>query len=299
VADRNLTVEAEVNAVGFSPDGSLAAICRDGKLRILDPQSGAVRSSLAWEKTDASPTLANPEFATIANDGAVKLWDVKESRLRRRVATVPQRSRQVAISADQTLIATSSLTPDGRSEQTLYVWDIAGLRRVAVPAGLGGTSAIAFSPDGATVAAASYDANVRVFSTRNGELLRLIDEVLVATFAMQFSPDGRYLATAGADRTLYLWDAKTWKLARKLTGQPELISALAFSKDGRYLATGGFNEITVRHPVSVLLWDTASGKVLRKLPAPHRVNSVAFAPDHTALAAAWGEKTIGLFSVPA
>jgi WD40 repeat protein len=109
---------------------------------------------------------------------------------------------------------------------------------------------------------------------------------------MSFSPDGSTLAVAGADRTVYLWDAKSWKLSRKLTGQPEMISAMAFSPDGQRIATGGFSELTYNHPVHVLLWDVAAGKVLRDWPAPRRVRAVEFLPGGRAIAAMAGDERV-------
>jgi WD40 repeat protein len=179
----------------------------------------------------------------------------------------------------------------------MRLFDASGTERFEAPSGIGGTSSLAFSPDGSILAAGSWDTNLRAWNTRNGELLGLIEELPVAMFGIAFSPDGRTLATAGVDRILYLWDSKTWKLTRKFVGQPEMISALAYSPDGRYIATGGFNDITQAHPVSILIWDLSTGKSVRTLPAPHRVSSVAFSPDGSLLAAAAGDKNVRLWKV--
>jgi WD40 repeat protein len=148
------------------------------------------------------------------------------------------------------------------------------------------------------LAAGSWDTNLRVWNASNGELVRVVeDELKVAMFDMLFTPDGGSLVTAGVDRTVYFWDTKTWKLQRKLTGQPEMISTLAISPDGRTLASGGFNDITEKHPVSILMWDLTSGKMVGRMSSPQMVKSVAFSPDGKLLAAASGQ-TVRVWAVP-
>jgi WD40 repeat protein len=298
--DRLIQSESDVGNLAFSVDGStLAANCRDGKVRLWDARSGALKRTIPREQGDTSVILPAPAniLAAVGSEG-IRIWDLQSGELKRRLSGLPKRIRGLAFSPDRQLLAGAGRTSDTGSEETVRLWDAAGKESFAAPAGLGGTSAMALSPDGGTLVAASYDTNVRAFSTRNGELLRLIEELPVTMFAIVFSPDGKYLATAGADRTVYLWDTKTWKLARKLTGQPEMIQSMDFSPDGRRILTGGFNDITSQHPVSVILWDVGSGKTLRTLPAPHAVRAVAFSPNGK-LAATGCQKEVSLWTLPA
>ena len=122
-----------------------------------------------------------------------------------------------------------------------------------------------------------------------------------------FSPDGKLIASANATGTLYLWDAKTEKLLRTIEDGPEYSSfgCMAFSPDGRIIATGGSRIITKDGPARkgtvnnvsitmdgwitdgiVRLWDTQTGEHIRTLTGQaERVNSVAFSPDGTTIAA--------------
>ncbi|MBI2680792.1 MAG: hypothetical protein HYX25_07285 [Candidatus Solibacter usitatus] len=106
------------------------------------------------------------------------------------------------------------------------------------------------------------------------------------------------MASSGADRTIRLWDTKTWKVARTVNGQAEMVSHLAFSPDGKTLMSGGSSEFTGARPVEVRLWDVASGKTKRALPSPHRVVSVAFAPDGKTVAVSDRDKEINIWAVP-
>jgi WD40 repeat protein len=299
--DRTISSDAEVRAVAFGRDGKvLTGLCGDGKLRLWDVRSGAMRKALAWSKDES--TAAFPQegdvFATTGAGGIITLRDLEKWQEQRRITGPSGRTvRSVTFSADRKLVAGSNRVEGNSRDEVMRLWDGEGKERFAVPGGIGGTSAMAISPDGSVLAAGSYDTDIRIWTTRNGELLRRVQDLPVSMFAMAFTPDGRYLAAAGADRTVYFWDAKTWKLDRKLTGQEEMISAMAFSPDGRLLATGGFNDITSQHPVSILLWDVTSGKIVATKPAPHRVGSVAFSPDGKLLASTSGEKTVRLWEV--
>jgi WD40 repeat protein len=296
--DRVITSDAEVRLVSFTSDGRmLAGTSMDGKLRLWDVGSGELKKSFAWDQGDLGVTLSGPAglLASVDKDGNVKLWDFQSGKPTRRAAGLKERAKRLTLSADGKVVAGSDTKS---SENTVRLWDASGAEKFAVGNGLGGTSAMAISPDGSTVVASSYDTNVRAWSARNGELLRLIEDLPVSMFAVAFSPDGKYLATAGVDKTVYLWDAKTFHLSRKLVGQPEMISAIAFSPDSRMLLSGGFSEFTENNPVKILLWDVASGKVLRSMPSPHIVQSLAFSPDGKLAASAYAEKSVGIWAIP-
>jgi WD40 repeat protein len=297
-AAREIVSESETGGLTFAPDGSLAAICRDGKVRVWDARSGSLARTIAWDAEDTAVTLPAGAgvMAAVGKDGRIKLWDLATGARRLSIAGPMPKVRQLVVSRDHKRTAGSSRAATG-SDNIVRVWDESGKELFALPAGVGGTSALALSPDGGTLVAASYDADVRAWSSRHGELLRLVDEFPVSMFALAFSPDGSRLAAAGVDRTVYLFDAKSWKIERKLTGQPEMISALAFSPDGRLLLSGGFSDLTVHHPVEVLLWDISAEKVLRRLNSPQRVDALAFSPDGSLMAASNQQKKIPVWAV--
>jgi WD40 repeat protein len=227
----------------------------------------------------------------MGKDGSVKSWDLATGKISKQLPAAGRHARRITASDGSYFLSTST------GEMKVRALDANGKERYAVQSGLGGLGALAISPDGSAIVAASYDADVRAWNARNGELLRLIDELPVSMFDLKFSPDGRWLAAAGADRIVYIYDTKTWKIARRFIGQPEMISALAFSADGSKLASGGFSVITLKKPVKVLIWDVSSGQTVRTFNAPQRVTSIAFSPDGRLAAASTSTKVIDIWQV--
>jgi WD40 repeat protein len=299
--DRTLTSESPVQLVSFAEGAKkIAALCSDGRLRIWDAKSGVLLRTHQNEGMSMPGTFLSgvDHFGTVARNGSVQVWNSTNKSLVRELPAILPRPSRLAFSTDGSRVATAHMPDRQSGVNTIRVRDAAGKDLFSVPAGIGGISILGFSPDGSTLIAGSYDADVRVWNAKNGELVRLIDDLPVSMFAFSFSPDGKWLAMAGVDRTVYLWDTAEWKLARRITGQPEMISALAFSPDGRRLVTGGFSELSAAQPVKMIVWDVASAEQLRVMPAPRRVGVVLFSPDGRQVVSSHGQGSIHLWQVP-
>ena len=298
--DRVLKAETEVTSLAFSKDGkSLATFGRDGDIQLIDVQSGSVIKSHKRAEGESNPTFleARGHFATIAKDGSAKIRNLETGATIYSLAIAGPRISKIATTEDGKTIAGGSKDANSNSGNLVRVWDADGTQHFQVPAGIGGLSAMTFSPDGQTLVASAYDTDMRVWNARNGELMKVVEDMTVSMFDLAYSPDGTHLAAAGVDRTIYLWDAKAWKLQRKITGQPEMISAMEFSPDGKLLVTGGMNEMAFTAPVKVIVWDVSSGKPVRTVEAEHRVNAATFSPDGKWFAAADSSKNVKLWAV--
>jgi hypothetical protein len=142
-------------------------------------------------------------------------------------------------------------------------------------------SAVAFAPDGTTLAA-SDTANglLYVWNTSSRSLVTAPVPLTSAAGPLAFSPDGKTLAVStGATGSVRLWNVagKSWS-APLTDANSKGVKGIAYNSDGKTLAVADGNG-------TVNLWNTATGKlIVAKQVSPKGVASVAFSPDGKALA---------------
>lgn len=107
-------------------------------------------------------------------------------------------------------------------------------------------------------------------STTGKETRRL---ALPGTFSpenIQIAPDGRFLALACGGKPLALWDLREGKLCRELPSSDHAFFGAVFSPDGKWLiarVNRPDNEFRRHDNVVLVVWEAASGKILKKIEA--------------------------------
>jgi WD40 repeat protein len=149
--------------------------------------------------------------------------------------------------------------------------------------------ALAFSPDGRTLATTSFDETVRLWDVATGTLRATAHTAAVTKLV--FSPDGKTLATGSRDNTARIWDVTSGSLKATLQGHASTVVAITFSPDGRTLATGSVDG-------EVRLRDTATGALKATLRAhTAAVTNLALSPDGKTLATQSRDNTARVWDV--
>ena len=234
----------------------------------------------------------SPDGAILASvvDEGIRLWDVPDRKPLGDLPAQPDAVRALAFSADGTAIAVAS---SGDGGDNISFWDVATRQERVDPLRARGlTTFIAFSPDGKTLAASTYDGFIEIWDwtapVPRGNVL-LGDDLGVLGLA--FSPDGKVLAWAGNGNVGRLDVAQ-----RSVIGDPIQVGRgpvedVAFSPDGKLLAAGLASTVVLIDAVTL----QPEGSALTS--SGHAVRYVAFSSDGALLASGTEEGTIALWDV--
>ena len=296
-----------VNALAISRDGRfvLSGGGSDGMVKLWDVQAHKELRSIAAHaggvlsvafSADGRLALSggcdahgtNPYYC---GTGSMKLWDAATGKEVRKFAARDTEVRAVAFSPDGGSVLSGGCREwDAKNgttciEGTVRLWDAASGEQLR---SLRGHServmTVAFSPDGRTILSGSYDSTLKQWDAATGRELHTLSGHKSGVYAAAFSPDGRMVLSGSWDGTLRLWDTATGSELRIFeAGEKNLINAVAFSPDGR-LALSGSDDTSIGQPHrTLMLWEVATGKLLRTLTGPNAmfmdVRAVAFSPD--------------------
>jgi RNA polymerase sigma factor (sigma-70 family) len=213
----------------------------------------------------------------IAGGGHKEALCVFERRTAHEVRRFYCNARTSAVSPDSKRVAVVSARDEAGSD--LLLFDLSsGAESAKFPMDdQMGYFALAFSPDGKTIACSRSDKSL-IMDAATG---RVIHRLPGRPGLMTFAPDGKILAGSNGF-SLRFWDPSTGKELHEYTTDIRPDSVIAASPDGRLFAVVGWVER------SISLWDTATARVVNQLPLRGEgryVRSLTFSPDGRRLSA--------------
>ncbi|OWK43508.1 eIF2A-related protein [Fimbriiglobus ruber] len=291
--------DAEYTSLAFSPDGKMLVAGTAKDSRLFDTDTGTMTKRLAspavavawfadskqvltssangmvvWDPSTGQKVKSlsgAPFLAFVSPDGAsvyggtsydLYVWDVASGRGSRTWKVGAEGS---AYWANGRPLVTGVGTPQ------LTLWDPATTKTTHTLEHTGPVHAIAWSPDGKSLAAASDDKTVRVWDPATGQAKYTFEGHKGAVFSVVWSPDGKSILSGAADGSAVIWEAATGKVLHALPGHAKEVRAVAWAHGGKFVATG--------ESTAVLRVFSVDGKLIKEMNEPDSVDAVALSPD--------------------
>jgi WD40 repeat protein/HEAT repeat protein len=317
-----------VTALAFTPEGKRIAVGgMDGIVHIWDVTTRTEVQTIRGQQGWVIGLEFAPDGARLVTSIGDPVLELFESWSGRSPPPAAVRLWDLARGQDYRLLPASGAifaAHPSRSEfavatgKEVHLFDpTTGAKRRLAATAAANITAIAYSPDGTTLALAwsmppmlgkelspgvresrpvKLPQRIQLFDPATGKPKAEAHAQETSIGEMCFSPDGKVLATTGWGKTLTLLDAATGKMIAALEGAEGGATRLTFATNGMLIrATTGSvswsnSEPERRMDAIIELWDVAALKRLRTVKGwKGFCHAIAVSPDGKLLAAAGGE----------
>ncbi|HWE38470.1 MAG TPA: c-type cytochrome domain-containing protein [Isosphaeraceae bacterium] len=213
----------------FTPDGKKFAFgCADNSARVVSVEDGKQTLKIDHHADWVFGTTFSREgkhLITLGRDGALKLTeagtgsfidDIGKNYSELKVLARHPKEDQVAIGGDERVPRLYKIFRTQARDMNYTDFNL--LR--AFETQPGPIAAIAFSPDGGTLAVGGSGGEVRLYNVADGARKGTLKGHVGGIFAIAFRPDGKGVATGGFDGNVRLFDAADGRLVRSFVPVP-------------------------------------------------------------------------------
>jgi WD40 repeat protein len=282
---------APIRRLAFRPDGrALATIDEGGRVQIRPAVEGGDRERELDVGGFARAACFSPDGRYLAigrDEPDILLCDLDRDG-RGHLLGIPVRmTSDVRFSPDGRTLVVSSY-----DSGAILLWDLeAGRPRMILAGRSSSVTALAFAPDGRSLASAG-SAGIVLWDLASGRPHHDLGGSQGYFPSLIYSPDGRLLAAVNIrESSAGIWDVGTGRRLRRITARSFQIHSAAFSPDGRLLATAAGDGFAS-------LWGVADGRELLRLDGQSQyLRHIGFAPDGRTLAATANDEDIRLWDL--
>ena len=214
--------------------------------------------------------------ATDRDAKCVRLWDVEEGPLRRKLDGFTGSVQTLSFSEDGKTLAI------GDQEKVISLFDTeSGQRTKTLNGHRSKVSCLAFSPGGKTLASGNDEGEFFLWNIETGEMIHRFPQPTGWMNAFAFLPDGETLLASFSEKQLdeeassgvQFWNLKSGERTANLRLVPFRPRWVAASSDGKLMAYSSRG--------LVLLWDVSTRTLLRALVCEGNdwIDQIAFSPD--------------------
>jgi eukaryotic-like serine/threonine-protein kinase len=137
--------------------------------------------------------------------------------------------------------------------------------------------AVAFSPDGTTIATGGFDNSINLWEVSTGDKVKTLNGHTGWVWNLAFSPDGKKLLSGSADKTVRTWNVESGAMELMLGSEESPLESPVFSADGKLILASDVD--------SIRSWDTANGKeTVRQIKTLERNVLFTISPNNNLLA---------------
>ncbi len=311
-AKASTKMASPINSLAFSPDGAQLAVGTFREVQLWETTTWTLKQKWSGHAGTVQALAYSKDGLKLAagggnggETGEVRIWSVKAGKEEASLIEHGDTVNGVAFSPEGAKLAS------GSADKSVKIWDLAtGKSVLTLREHSDAVWGVAWSPDGKTIASASADKSAKVWDAATGKRLYSIGGHTDVVYSVEYSPDGKRLVTAGADKRGKVWtfgmdgsngafdlnghdgsvqaatfgpnssrlatasadkQVKLWNdgnATATLKEAADWVYSVRFKPDGTQVAAGDWSG-------DVMIWDTASGKLVARL---HSLGGTSEAP---------------------